>query len=190
MNQLCSVDVNRLTHWAWFCRAACIWGLWWLVGCRWNHSLRRPRRSRSTPSSSPSPPLREWSLRNTWNTHSKFHSGGLNRNDCDVLWWGWETHLTACLKLLVVWEGSRWRWRSSWQKSARRGPWGGYWVRGTSYSPAAELPPAEPCRPSSSVPEVTVSLRDEKPRGLSTKVQLVYRCQNVPSSSPSCSASW
>lgn len=54
--------LQTLTSWAWFCRAACIWGLWWLGGCQWSRSPQRPRRSRSTLSSSLSPPLREWSL--------------------------------------------------------------------------------------------------------------------------------
>lgn len=69
-------------------------------------------------------------------------------------------YLTACLKLLGVLGGSRWRWLLSWQTWGLRGPWAGYWARGMSYSPAAEPPPARPCRPSSSAPVVTASLKD------------------------------
>lgn len=68
-------------------------------------------------------------------------------------------YLTACLKLLGVWAGSRWHWQSSWRRWERRGLWAGCWEHGTSCSPAAELPPAAPCRPSSSAPGATGSLQ-------------------------------
>lgn len=55
-------SLRLLTHWAWFCTAAYIWGPWWLGGCRWSHSPQRPRRSRNTLSSSLSPLLHEWFL--------------------------------------------------------------------------------------------------------------------------------
>lgn len=45
-----------------FCTEACIWVPWWLWGCQWSRSPQRPQRSRSKPSSSPSPRLRGWSL--------------------------------------------------------------------------------------------------------------------------------
>lgn len=51
-----------LTSWAQSCREACIWVLWWLWGCQWSHSPRRPHRSRSRPSSNPFPLLHGWSL--------------------------------------------------------------------------------------------------------------------------------
>lgn len=55
-----------LTSWERFCTAACISVLWWLWGCRWSHSPQRPRRSRSRPSSSPSPRRHGWSLWHRW----------------------------------------------------------------------------------------------------------------------------
>lgn len=64
----CTLSAVLLTSWEQFCTEACIWVLWWLWGCQWSRSPRRPQRSRSRPSSSPSPRLHGWSLQQRWHS--------------------------------------------------------------------------------------------------------------------------
>lgn len=66
MDEYCSsLMTSKLTSLGQFCTKACIWAPWWLWGCRWSRSPQRPQRSRSRPSSSPSPQLHGWSLQQT-----------------------------------------------------------------------------------------------------------------------------